>query len=118
MRWWTLGVLWLAVGVLRDSNPELHLPCAHPLSKGDFTVVFWPIRSEPTQSRPPDTARMSTVKPSTWLSRQWRRSRMWVLRGSTGAAAGTVRTPSTLNSPARVNGHVKPELNSADLPES
>ncbi len=34
------------------------------------------------------------------------------------ALAGTAPTPSTLNSQAPVNGHVKPELNSADPRES
>src|SRR5260370_22640638 len=113
LNWLTLRVLWLTLRVLRGCNHELRAQYAHTLSRGDCTVVFWPIRSDNTPSRHRDIVRMSTVKLSTWLSRQWRHSRTWVLRGSTGGAAGTAPTPSTLNSPARVNVHVKPELNSA-----
>src|SRR5882762_8934711 len=92
-------VLWWTLRALRAYSPELQAPFAHTLNRGDYTVVFWPIRVERIPLHPLGKAPTSTAKRSIWLLRRWPRLPTWVTRGNRGVAGGTVTTPSTLNSP-------------------
>src|SRR5258707_759194 len=105
LTWLISHVLWWTLRALRACSPGLHPPSVHVLSKGDYTVVFWPIRDERILLRLRATARTNTVKLSTLLSPLWKLLRMSATRGSNGVAAGTGPTPFTSNSLAHPNVH-------------
>src|SRR5258707_8915991 len=105
LTWLISHVLWWTLRALRACSPGLHPPSVHVLSKGDYTVVFWPIRDERILLRLRATARTNTVKLSTLLSPLWKLLRTSGTRGSSGAAGGMARTQSTSNSPAHPNAH-------------
>src|SRR5260370_32661370 len=105
LTWLISHALWWTLRALRACSPALHPPSVHVLSKGDYTVVFWPIRDERILLRLRATARTNMVKLSTLLSPLWKLLRMSVTRGSSGAAAGIRKTPSTSSFPTHRNAH-------------
>ena len=79
------------------------------LSKGDFTIVFWPDNLG-TQSRRQASRRTSTGWRSTWWYHLWKLWRMSAIPGHSGEADGLEPMLFTLNSPEPQNGHAPREL--------
>jgi hypothetical protein len=96
--------------VARDSNRELQAQDVRIQSRGDFTIVFWPVR-QGSLSPLRGSLRTSTVWHSTWWSRLWTLWRMSRLTGQLMEGDGIQQMQSTLNFLAHQNGQkdrVKP----------
>src|SRR6266851_4999700 len=98
----SLTLLW-TLRALRACNPALQAQSVRALSKGAFTVVFWPIRAERTPSHPLASPLTNMGKLSIWLSRLWTPWRMSGTPGNHGEADGTVQMLSTSNFQERAN---------------
>jgi hypothetical protein len=95
-----LPLLFWMLRAQRAFNPALQAPYGRVLSKGAFTVVFWPEQLA-TPSHLPDLAPTSTAKRSTWWYRQWKRWRKSATPGGNGEAPGTPETLSISSFPVR-----------------
>src|SRR5882672_3432623 len=106
LNWFLTHVLWLTLRALRACSPALRAQFVQTLSRGVYTVVFWPDRlAIPLRRR--EAARTSTAKRSIWSRLRWTLLQMLATRGNNGAARGTQEMPSTSNYPEPQNGRNK-----------
>jgi len=90
--------------VVRDCTPELQAQSARTQSRGDFTLVFWPVKLG-TLSPLRGSLHTSTAWHSIWWSRLWLLWQMSATPGNSGAVDGPEVMQYISNFQERPNGH-------------